>query len=411
MNKKIFLALLLMIGVMATVQAQDEFTLNLYKERITALQDSVKTLQNLYNQAQDDNKRLGQQADKAKELGNDVKGVQAQIDSLNKAKADLEKKLEVMDDQIAKLDTRLYKNAFLYPTEVAYNETLIKRTLQLLDVYENVLPEKVSEKYKSNRDTYRDLLTNKYEGYTKEMENFMNTQLKPVLETNGGTIPKDKQSSLQNTLKATTYYNECYLVKDTPPYKSMPFLDTFVDKVNALLAKSGNVEQEARDLTRSLRPEAPSVGEKNMGAGYQKLETIICQFLRYPLTVAYDATLIEQARGMASQYEQTAPVQTERFAKEKANSEALYADYKRYTDELIAYMNNDVRKLVQACNGVIPVSKKAELKNKLKAQECNGKIAFPFLQNFIEKVNNLIDSNADVEDKLKFLTKSLHPND
>lgn len=400
LHKRLILALLLLVGAMTTVHAQDDMTLKLYQDKIKELEESRAQYQSLYEESQ--------------------KQVKALTDQLD-AQTDLEtqkQQLQELQKGLAELETRIYKTAFLYPTEVAYDSVFITRTDKIATAFESIFETggtmTLSDKYKLNRDTYKPLLE-KYPSYITELETFMNEQVLKTLMANGGSIPKSEQAHLQGALHNTTYYTECYVKRNTSPYPSLPYLDKFVDKAFALIKKNGNVESEARALLHTLRPNAP-VEVDGVAADFQQLDGTICQLLRYPLEVAYDSELIGRTRTLAEQYEKTVPVTTERFAKEKAACEALYTKYKIYTDELIRFMNVEVRPLVKTGEGKVPHTQAPALKSKLMStsyyRECYGKSPnIPFLDTFVKKVSTLVDSSDNVEKKLKELTNSLHPND
>lgn len=411
-RKRMVLVMLLLVGALATVQAQDDVNALLDRnEKLimekAALKDSLAQYKSLYAQSQKDVKALTDQL--SAQAG--IETQKQQLDTQKQQLGELQKGL-------ANLDKRIYQTAYLYPTEVAYDSVFIVRTNRIASAFEGIFEKsdvvKLSDNYQLQRNTYKPLLE-KYPAYITELEAFVNDQLLKALMANGGAVPKDKQAHLEGALKNTKYYTECYVKRNTEPYPSLPYLDKFVDKTLALIKKSGNVESEAQALLHSLRPNAP-VKVDGVAADFQQLDGTICQLLGYPLEVAYDSVLITRTRTLAQQYEQTVPVQTERFAKQKKACEALYAKYKAYTNELINFMNERVKPMVKTGEGKVPHTQAAGLKGELMStaycRECYGKSSnIPFLDTFVRKVGALIESTDNVEKKLQKLTNSLHPND
>lgn len=165
------------------------------------------------------------------------------------------KDFETIKQAVLSKDAVLYKQCLLYPLERKYNPTLISDALSTVDVFASL--GQMSEKFEAYRNTYEPLLK-QYEQYNQQLLDYLRGCIgyieKREEKLGDGrqiSIPKD---SWLNELKALPYYQECYAKKDTPPFKSIIYLDEIIDDFKSVIEQKGDVKSDLQKLVKKLEP-------------------------------------------------------------------------------------------------------------------------------------------------------------
>lgn len=181
-------------------------------------------------------------------------GLQTKNDQLAEQLADLTARDKALRDSLTQLDRLLYKQCLLYPLEIACDPSFIEKTQSVVRTFKALSPE-LSDKFVRYDRVYTPLLQ-RYAVYTQGLLDFVNDDVRPLLKESGGEISPAIRTQLSAKLKATPYYRECYVKRNTPPdFPSIPFLDKFVDKMEKIIqSEKGSVTAKVRELARSLHP-------------------------------------------------------------------------------------------------------------------------------------------------------------
>lgn len=215
---------------------------------IKSLQKENKFLQSQIEQLKADTIRLAKA--NGKQLDN--------IRNIEKEKSELQNKLNERNKQyneivekIRKVDAIIYKQCLLYPLEARYSPEFVKESLEAVEAFVK-FSNTPSEKFVNLKKVYEPLLKD-YERYNNEILIFLETKVMPRINKETGTLGASHKDRLQRDLKALSYY-KFYLSRNTPPYRSIIYLDDTIDMFIETIKKQGNIEKDIEKLIKRLSP-------------------------------------------------------------------------------------------------------------------------------------------------------------
>jgi len=215
---------------------------------IKSMQKENKLLQSQIEQLKADTIRLAKA--NGKQLDN--------IRNIEKEKSELQNKLNERNKQyneivekIRRVDAIIYKQCLLYPLEGRFNSESITESLNTVEAFSK-LSNTPSEKFINYRKVYEPLLRD-YERYNNEIIIFLETKVKPRINKDTGILGTSHKDRLQRDLKALSYY-KFYLSRNTPPYRSIIYLDDTIDMFIETIKKQGNIEKDIEKLIKRLSP-------------------------------------------------------------------------------------------------------------------------------------------------------------
>lgn len=237
------------------VQKKEESTPSIQDElwkRIETLSLQVNEKERIITRQKADSAALQstilQQQKRIEELENTVANANASADKANKD-------FETIKQAVLSKDAVLYKQCLLYPLERRYNPSLITDAMNTVNVFAGL--GEMSDKFEEYKNTYQPLLM-QYEQYNTQLTlfiqgciDYIEKREEKLGESGQVSIPKEKWL---NELKALSYYQECYVGKDTPPYRSIIYLDEIIDEFKVVVGHGDNVRTELQKLIKKLEP-------------------------------------------------------------------------------------------------------------------------------------------------------------
>lgn len=164
------------------------------------------------------------------------------------------KDYEAIRQAVLSKDAVLYKQCLFYPLSRRYNPALIDDALVTVNIFAGL--GQMSDKFEEYRNTYEPLLR-QYESYNQELINYLQgcvdyIELREKKLGDGRQIPIP--DNWLTDLKKLPYYKECYVGKDTPPYKSIIYLDDAIDEFLDAIQRKDGVKLELQKLVKKLEP-------------------------------------------------------------------------------------------------------------------------------------------------------------
>lgn len=197
---------------------------------------------------------VAMQSDIAQQNGRIVE-LEKAVASSNALVETSKKDFETIKQAVLSKDAVLYKQCLLYPLERRCNSSLISDALNTVDVFANL--GQMSDKFEEYRNTYEPLLK-QYDLYNQQLLGYLLGCIEYIEKReaklgDGRQIPIPKDSWL-NELKELPYYQECYVKKDIPPFKSIIYLDEVVDDFKSVIEQKGDVKPDLQKLVKKLEP-------------------------------------------------------------------------------------------------------------------------------------------------------------
>lgn len=259
--KKIFLVVVMTLFY-ATSQAQDNNSDTIKTDATDALIEKIgeqaielKSLRTREQQLLDSIAELNKQLVEKEAL---IKSERENKMKVEDEKNSLKIKFDGLVKEFSTLDAIVYKQCLLYPLEGRYDENLINEALRAAHSFANLSPQKSAE-FNECMKTYEPLL-HQYEKYNEEIKTFIKhkkqelTQKMTLLKVKTMTVDDSDRANFISELKGLTYYQECYIHRNDPPYKSILYLDEAIDKFKAIINEKGDVSKKFNDLIKSLEP-------------------------------------------------------------------------------------------------------------------------------------------------------------
>lgn len=198
-----------------------------------------------------------------RKLKKEVQDRDRQSDSLKDSVLSLQNKLSKVESnykelaqQVSKISDVIAKQCLLYPLEGKYSPTFIKEAIQTISaidfLYENI-NEKPSKEYEDTKATYFSLLED-YKRYNDEILKFVKERICGEGEMIGWNFGPNGKKDLNNELERLTYVQDCYNVRNDPPYKSIIYLDNMIDRIKSALSKKGNIKDDINQIIKDLTP-------------------------------------------------------------------------------------------------------------------------------------------------------------
>lgn len=157
--------------------------------------------------------------------------------------------LKIQKDSLEKYTTffneTIFKQCLLYPLEGRYDSIFISECKQCLRDM------KIQQSHSELYNTYYDLL-NDYKNYNDQVKKFLDDQKRSV-DLKGELIGAFKENAKQK-LKGLDYYKNFYLKRNTPPYKSIPYLDEVIDEFLSVLNSNKLNGKNMQELIEKLEP-------------------------------------------------------------------------------------------------------------------------------------------------------------
>ena len=157
--------------------------------------------------------------------------------------------LKIQKDSLEKYTTffneTIFKQCLLYPLEGRYDSIFISECKQCLRDM------KIQQSHPELYNTYYDLL-NDYKKYNDQVKKFLDDQKRSV-DLKGELIGAFKENAKQK-LKGLDYYKNFYLKRNTPPYKSIPYLDEVIDEFLSVLNSNKLNGKNMQELIEKLEP-------------------------------------------------------------------------------------------------------------------------------------------------------------
>ena len=230
-----------------TTTVQDELW-NRIETLTLQLAAKEKTIIRLREDSVDLHSAVARQNERIAELESEVARANATAEMSQKG-------FETIRQAVLSNDAVLYKQCLLYPLERRYNPSLILDALSTVEVFASL--GQMSEKFVEYRNTYEPLLK-QYEIYNQQLLGFLGGCVDYIEKREeklgaGRQIPIPKDSWLDE-LKKLPYYQECYVNKDTPPFKSIIYLDDIMDDFKSVIEQKGDMKAELQKLVKKLEP-------------------------------------------------------------------------------------------------------------------------------------------------------------
>ena len=195
---------------------------------------------------------LGKHETKIKNKNDTITLCAKKIDSLNSKIDSLNSKINTLTSQNDTLvknanffNETIFKQCLLYPLEGRYDSIFISECKQCLKDM------KIQESHPELYNTYYDLL-NDYKKYNDQVKTFLVEQKRSV-DLKGGLIGAFKDKAKQK-LEELDYYKKFYLKRNTPPYKSIPYLDEVIYEFLSVLNSNKLNGTNMQELIEKLEP-------------------------------------------------------------------------------------------------------------------------------------------------------------
>jgi len=223
----------------------------------------------LWNQINEQAVQLASKDKTIQQLKKDSLAMQTKIIQLEKQISELDAEIakshanakQAKDDfdaikqAVLSKDAILYKQCLLYPLERRYNAQFIEDALNTVETFAGL--GQMSDKFKEYKNTYQPLLI-QYEQYNQQIMDSIQKCIvyieKREEKTGQGVQIKAPKDKWEKALKTWPYYQECYIGKDTPPFKSIIYLDEAIDEFKSIIEQSNDVKLELQNLIKRLEP-------------------------------------------------------------------------------------------------------------------------------------------------------------
>lgn len=170
--------------------------------------------------------------------------------SLENERDSYKQKYDNLTRELENLDGVIYKQCLLYPLEAKFNAKSVEEAIRSVDAISSLL-KNPSKDFLDTKKIYYPLLKS-YDQYNQELLYFVENEIQYVEMTNW-VIGNSHKQKFSEEIKQLSYYKDCYLKRNTPPYKSIVYLDEIIDSFLSILKKNGNVEMDLKNLLQKLK--------------------------------------------------------------------------------------------------------------------------------------------------------------
>lgn len=171
--------------------------------------------------------------------------------SLEKDRDSYKQKFDNLTRELEKLDGVIYKQCLLYPLEAKFNAKSVDEAIRSVDAISSLL-KNPSKDFLDTKNIYYPLLKSYYK-YNQELLHFVENEIQYV-EMTDWVIGNSHKQKFSEEIKQLSYYKDCYIKRNIPPYKSIVYLDDIIDSFLSILKKKGNVEIDLKNLLQKLQP-------------------------------------------------------------------------------------------------------------------------------------------------------------
>ena len=166
--------------------------------------------------------------------------LEKEVAEANKAAEKSKRDYETIKQAVLSKDAVLYKQCLLYPLEQRYKPDLIDDALGTVSAFAEL--GQMSEKFQEYKNTYEPLLK-QYGQYNQQLLDYLLSRIE-YIEVREKKLGEGRQIPIPDNwmkeLKDLPYYQECYIGKDTPPYKSIIYLDDVIDEIKNAIEQNSN---------------------------------------------------------------------------------------------------------------------------------------------------------------------------
>ena len=193
------------------------------------------------------------QADISLQKGKIVE-LEKEVAEANKAAEKSKRDYETIKQAVLSKDAVLYKQCLLYPLEQRYKPDLIDDALGTVSAFAEL--GQMSERFQEYKNTYEPLLK-QYGQYNQQLLDYLLSRIE-YIEVREKKLGEGRQIPIPDNwmkeLKDLPYYQECYIGKDTPPYKSIIYLDDVIDEIKNAIEQNSGLKTELQKLAKKLEP-------------------------------------------------------------------------------------------------------------------------------------------------------------
>lgn len=225
-------------------------------KEIVKNENQIKDLQTLLNLKDE---TIGKLKNDSVELQKQIAGLQNESRDLQSQKVKsetelrrIQKDFDQLKKDIASKDAVIYKQCILYPLERRFNQQFIDDALETASIFTKLGT--TSEKFNAYRATYEPLLE-KYGEYNQQIMDFLLNCVSYIERREEKHVEvKVAPDMWSDNLLALPYYNDYYVGKDNPPYKSIIYLDERIDEIKEVLKSSDNLKLDLKKIIAELEP-------------------------------------------------------------------------------------------------------------------------------------------------------------
>lgn len=179
------------------------------------------------------------------------------LDAAYAERNDLRGQTDSLKALINSLDPIIYKECILYPLSIRYNQQRIDESLRAVRSYRKAVGDNyLSADFKQCIKTYLPFIegTNpQYKQYSDELVRFLEKVADDLKNSKTEVMQTEMKNKCMQLIMQLTYY-KYYKQRNTPPYKSIPFLDNALDSFKVLLNDSRSVVDDVQRLRKSITP-------------------------------------------------------------------------------------------------------------------------------------------------------------
>lgn len=179
------------------------------------------------------------------------------LDAAYAERNDLRGQVDSLKGLINALDPIIYKECILYPLSIRYNQQRINESLRAIKSYRKAMGDNhLSADFKECIKTYLPFMegTNPtYKQYSYELVQFLEKVEDDLKNSKTEVMQTEMKNKCKQLIMQLTYY-KYYQQRNTPPYRSITFLDNALDSFKVLLNDSRSVVKDVQRLRESITP-------------------------------------------------------------------------------------------------------------------------------------------------------------
>ena len=178
------------------------------------------------------------------------------LDAAYAERNDLRGQVDSLKGLILALDPIIFKECILYPLSIRYNQQRINESLRAIKSYRKAIgDDHLTPDFKECIKTYLPFIEGQnppYLQFSNELVEFL-TKVETYLGRTSGVMQSEMKKQYIQRIQQLTYY-KYYKQRNTPPYRSITFLDNALDSFKVLLNDSRSVVDDVQRLRESITP-------------------------------------------------------------------------------------------------------------------------------------------------------------